>query len=270
MRFHTLAGLPRSGSTLLANVLSQHPDVSVSGTSALAVTVEAVANVLSTADEVKSDLANVKGSQDRYSGMFRALIESWCSWADTDVVIDKGRGWSIHRALLDVVVPDAVSVVTVRDPRDVVASVERRHRETATFNSPYARSLYDAADVMLSPDGLVGGPLRFCEDLIRRNFASVEWVRYETFVRDPLSTMLRIEERLGLGRPDGFAWEFEHVESTASDLDALYHNKFPHDGSGPIRPTGSDWHDVIPDDLAALIAGVAPLYMTTFGYEEMR
>lgn len=263
MRFHTLAGLPRAGTTLVGNVLAQHPDVYVSGTSALATAVEQLGDVLTSSPEVKSDLANVPGSVERYNGVIRAVIGGWYADRPEPVVVDKGRGWSMHRVLLDAVLPDAVSVVVVRDPRDVIASIERQHRRTGLFNSPFARTEAEVVALLMRPDGNVGGALRFAEDLIRRNLPSVAWVRYESLVRDPHTILAGLADRLGL---TAHAWDTENVVNVASDLDALTLGKFPHDGSGPIKPTGTDWRDVLDSEIAEHVAAQAPLYMRTFGY----
>jgi sulfotransferase len=261
---HALAGLPRSGTTLLGNVLAQHPDVHVSGTSALPLCLEAVQGVLSTAPEVQSDLATVPGAYERYVAAMQGLIDGWYSQLDGDpAVIDKGRGWIMHRALLDQLAPGSVLVVCVRDPRDVVASIERQHRATAAFNSPLARTIYEVAELLMQPDGMVGGPMRFAEDLIRRKVGGVVWVRYESLVIDPATTVAKVADTLGLAP---FAFDFTNVENVATDLDAIHRNKYPHDGSGPIKATGTDWRDVLEPGLAAAIIGRWPLYAATFGY----
>ena len=263
MKFHTLAGLPRSGTTLLANVLSQHPDVFVSGTSALPLCVESFSNTLSSAPEVQSDLVAIPGAYERYLRALRGMIEGWYADRKEKFIFDKGRGWVMHRALLDQLYPDATLVVSVRDPRDVIASIERQHRKTALFTSPMAPTLYESADLLMKPDGMVGGPIRFIEDLLRRQVANVCWVRYESFVVDPKESMKRIENAAGL-KP--FHWDFEHVSNSSTDVDGLYRHKFPHDGDGPIKPKGISWEDCLSPELAATIAAVYPLYMHTFGY----
>jgi sulfotransferase len=264
MRLHFLAGLPRSGSTLLANVLSQHPDVYVSGTSALPLCIERVQEVLSNSPEVQSDLATVPGAYENYLAAMRGLTEGWYSDRPEATVIDKGRGWVLHRALLDQLHPGSQVIACVRDPRDVVASVERQHRNTALFNSPVARTVHDSAEMLMMKDGIVGGPIHHIEDLIRRRLTGVTWVRYESFVIDPAGTLGKLGDALEL---EPFGWDFEHVTNVATDLDAIYRGKYPHDGSGPIKPSGSDWRDVLDGDLAAKIASVYPLYMHTFGYQ---
>lgn len=262
--FHALAGLPRSGSTLLANVLAQHDDVYVSGTSALARVVEVAADVISTSAEVQSDLVAVPGAYEQYRHAMRGLIEGWYSQRGERIVIDKGRGWILHRLLLGQLIPNSVMLVTVRDPRDVVASIERQHRRTAVFNSPIARTLWETAQNLMAPDGMVGGPCRLIEDLIRRNAAGVHFVRYETLVRDPLPVVLAAFEAIGV---DGFSPDVENVEDHATDVDALYFGKYPHhDAVGKIKPTGTSWQDTLDPQLARQVIEAYPLYAQTFGY----
>jgi sulfotransferase len=263
MRLHALSGLPRSGTTLIANVLAQHPDIHVSGTSALPLCVEAITDKLSEAPEVMSDLANVPRAYQHYVSAIRGFIDGWYYDQSEEHVIDKGRGWIMHRALLHQVAPGSALLVSVRDPRDVIASIERKHRKTAVFNSPVARTIYETAEILMQPDGMVGGPMRFCEDLIRRNLPGVVWVRYESFTANPEPVIERIHEAMGC---EPFKHDYANVQNTASDLDALYRGKFPHIGSGEIKPTGATWQDTIDPELSDKIANRYPLFMQTFAY----
>ena len=262
MTLHALAGLPRSGSTLLANVLAQHPDVAVSGTSPLEPCIEAVVNVLSNNAEVTAEIANVPGSYDRYLSAMRGFISGWYSHRTETHIIDKGRGWATRAALLKQLDPDSVLIVCVRDPRDVIASIERQNRATAAFNSPVARTLYESADLLMKPDGMVGGPMRFIEDLIRAQ-ADVVYVTYESLVASTGPVVNRVATAMGL---EAWDFDFENVVNVSTDLDALYRQKYPHEGCGPIKPTGHKWSEVFDEGLAKLIASVFPLYMQTFGY----
>jgi sulfotransferase len=263
MKLHVLAGLPRSGTTLLGNVLAQHPDVYVSGTSALPNCIESIVNTLSNVPEIISDLANVKGSYERYVVAMRMFCEGWYTNREEEHILDKGRGWIMYRDLLEQLSPGSTMVVCVRDPRNVIASIERQDRKTAVFNNPIARTLYERADILMKKDAMVGGPIRMIEDLIRRQSSNVVFVRYESLVADPAVQVEKVATAMGLAP---FQHDLQGVENIATDLDALYRFKYPHDGSGAIKPTGHNWSEVMDEPLAQLIASVYPLYMQNFGY----
>lgn len=260
---HYLSGLPRAGSTLLANILGQHPDVYVTGTSPLFGAVNAVADAVSSIPEVVAELENIPGTYDRYLDALRSFMQSWHANRPESVVIDKHRGWPHRFALLQQLDPDAVMVAAVRDPRSVIASLERQERRTGLFNSPVAPTLYAYADQVLSPPGMVGQPLRLMEDMIRRKIP-MQWVRYETLLHNPHDILERLTEALGL---EPFDYDIRNVENTATDLDAIHLHKFPHQGSGPVCPSRDrGWEDVMSDEVAALVAGVSPLFMQMFAY----
>lgn len=113
-------------------------------------------------------------------------------------------------------------------------------------------------------DGLVGAQIRFVEDLIRRRSEGVMFVRHESFVAAPEPVLGKIVEHLNL---EPFDFDCENVESVGGDADEVWRGKYPHDGTGPIKPHGGSWEDVLDPELGSLIAGVFPLYMTTFSYE---
>jgi sulfotransferase len=197
MTTHAIAGLPRAGSTLLANLLSQHPDVYVSGTSALPQVVAAIQVVLSTDPSVRSDLSSVPGSYDRFLEVYRSTISAWYSDREESNIFDKGRGWLAHAQLFEQINPSAKIISCVRDPRDVFSSILRQDAATSVFSSELGNTVETQGLSAFGPDGMIGGPIRLVEDAIRRNLP-IEWVRYETFVRDPFTTLEKIRILLGL------------------------------------------------------------------------
>lgn len=264
MTLNALAGLPRSGSTLLANILEQHPDVHVSPTSTLVGCVGAVQQVLTSGDGVPSELAGDPEMLDRYRAAVRGLTDGWYSTVEEPVIIDKGRGWpSLWLLALDVW-DDPKMIVTVRDPRDVIASIERQHRKTAVIGAAHGPMLRESAELMMGPDGLVGTPMRWIEDLIRRGVENVLFVRYESMAVDPKPVLDRTVEHLGLS---AFEFDVDDVLArTPVEEDAVWRYKFPHDGTGVVKPPEGHWSDMMDDQLAADIAGVCPLYMASFMY----
>lgn len=263
MTIHALAGLPRSGSTLLANILAQHPDVYASGTSVLANVVDAAQTVLSNDPTVVSELNANPGMYQRYQSALRGLIGGLYAGIEEPCIIDKGRGWAGLWGLAQDIDPESRLIVTVRDPRDVIASIEKQNIKSGIFKSPVAPTLRDAAEQLMTVQGLVGAPIKMAEDLLRRRSPNVLFVRFESFVVDPKPVMDKISEHLSL---EPFKWDFENVENRGGDNDAVWRGKYPHDGSGSVHPPQESWQDFLDPELAGLIAGVFPFYMSTFSY----
>jgi hypothetical protein len=105
--------------------------------------------------------------------------------------------------------------------------------------------------------------MRFAEDLLRSQRPGVVWVPYEAFVANPVAVLAKIQLAVGCEPHD---YDLDNVENVSSDLDALYRNKYPHEGSGAVKPAGRHWSELIDAELGRLIAGVFPYFMRTFGY----
>lgn len=266
MIFHAIGGLPRSGSTLLCNILNQNPRIYASSTSHVPAVMSALAQVHARSPEVKGAvIRNRDGTFSRIRTAIRGYLEGW--YKGREVVFDKSRAWNHSAHLLGWIDPSSKLIVCVRDLRAIYASIERHHRRTAIFDdvqSPIDRTLYRRADIMFSPDGLVGGPLNGIEDLLRRKLPNVRCIRYEDLVADPEGTMGAIYDFLEL---DSFDHDFHRIENTAEDVDGLYLHKFPHEGCGPLMPDrGSDWRRYVDDDLANTIMSKFRPYNLAFGY----
>ena len=261
MKLHAICGLPRAGSTLLCNVLNQNPQFHASSTSVLAQCIAGLSNLWSNSAEIKSDLAHDrKATEARLSRSIKSLCENWY---DTDkVVFDKSRAWGFHYLTLQQAFPEAKIIAMVRDLRAVFASIERQHRKNPILDISAGQTLHMRADQMFAPEGMIGGPVMGVLDLIARQPKGMIVIQYETFVQNPQMIMDRLYAELG---EESFKHDFENVENTATDLDALYLNKFPHEGTGKIEP-GEDWKDHVPSGLASQIMQRFPNYNQAFGY----
>lgn len=265
--FHVVTGLPRSGSTLLCNLLNQNPEFHASSTSVLAQTIGTVSHIWSQAPEVTSArLCDADGMDARMVRALRMLIEGWYREAP-GVVFDKGRGWTHHALALKQLFPEAKIIVTVRDLRGVFGSVEKQHRKNPLLDTapgPVAKGIFERADQMFSPQGLIGAPLHGVLDLMRRQPHGIILIQYETLAQAPAMVMERLYAELD---ETPFQHDFEHVENTATDADALYLGKYPHVGAGKVQPVNrTEWQQFVSSDLAGQIMGRYPLYNQMFGY----
>ena len=264
---NVITGLPRSGSTLLCNILNQNPQFWASSTSPLPVICANLIRTWSESVEVKGELQRDKdGTEDQIVRSFRAFCEAWYSHKEEEVIFDKARAWMHHIPALRQSFPGSKIVVCIRDLRDVFASIEKQHLKSPLLDeaqNPQAKTIFGRADTMFAPQGLVGSPLDGLYDVIRRK-QNVYWFKYETFVERPKATMKEMYEYL---EEEEFEHDFENIENTATDPDAFFLNKYPHEGSGKVdvkKP--NDWKQYLSDDIANSIMNKFSDYNKYFSY----
>jgi len=86
-----LAGLPRSGSTLLANILAQNPSVYVTPTSGIVDMLVQVRNHWDKNDAFQA--ADRKLNEKIKERVLRAMLDAYFSHTDPPICIDKNRYW---------------------------------------------------------------------------------------------------------------------------------------------------------------------------------
>lgn len=266
MDFHTICGLPRSGSTLICNLLNQNPDFYASSTSTLPIIMGAVTHTASNSVEFTSDRINDR--EKNYERLRRSVHDLICAWyADTDakVVFDKSRAWPHHIHALTESFPATKTIVIVRDPRSVFASIEKSHLANPLLNAEAGleRTQFQRASRALAPEGVLGSCIIATEDIVRRQVPNAILIKFEEFVEDPEYTMRKVYKALDM-KP--FDHNYKEVENVAEDIDQLYLDKFPHKGEGEVVPPTSHWSDHISPDVAHLIINQYPYFANYFGY----
>jgi hypothetical protein len=218
------------------------------------------------ADEtIKSELAADKAAtEDKLARTARAVIAAWAP-QDCEVYFDKSRGWLRIHELMQGISPASIIFAMVRDPREVCASVLRRHREFPLLDTGRT-TVFERASTIFEPTGLVGGPMRWMEDVCRVKPPNVVPVIFERLSEDPEREMRKLYAEMKREYWPGH--DFEAVRSTARDLDAQWLYKFPHkyEGERKVARPKATWPEVVPGDVARAITERYPLFCTSFGY----
>jgi len=266
--FHCIAGTPRSGSTLLCNILNQNPDFYAGNTSPLPEIINTLVNKFSTNTEIQAALIDdSKGTTRKLNKMILGVIESWYE-NQKGTVFDKSRGWSFNALLLAELVTNAKIIVTVRDLRNVFGSIEKQHRKTPVFDlatTANEKTIFDRADKMVAPDGLIGQCVVGLEDLMARMPNRVFVLQYESFSMDPKTKLMELYDFIG---QPYFAHNLKNIENVSKESDSLYLNKFPHQGKGDIKKTNrSEWKEYLTPELGSMIFQRYPTYNSLFGYQ---
>jgi len=127
------SSLPRSGSTLLQNILGQNPSIYPTSTSGVIDLILGSRIGYNKNEEAKS--------MDK--DLWRSIYYSFCrgglesisnSITDRSIVIDKSRGWIGYYNLLNEIYPNPRIIVLVRDLRAVFSSMEKKFRSNPDYD----------------------------------------------------------------------------------------------------------------------------------------
>ncbi len=211
-----VAGLPRAGSTLLCQLLGQHPQIYSTGhSSPLPHSLSAIRSAVSNDQFL---LAQLDGEFDlvylRLQNAYRGFINGWFAETERPLVVDKNRAWL---GLLDVLVdfnPEFRVIVCIRELSQIYGSLEAQHQKTRLIDSedgfagltPLARAAH-----FFNEGGAVGRGLMAIqaamEDYPQVVRDRILYVRFEDLVHQAPAVF---DEILGFIGADTFALDPEH------------------------------------------------------------
>lgn len=119
MHIHFISGLPRSGSTLLAAILRQNPDVHAAMTSPLS---DIFVNALRTMSISETALFM---SDEQRARILRSVVTAYYCDMPHKIIYDTSRIWCAYAAPLLQLFPDAWIICCVRNPAWILDSIER-------------------------------------------------------------------------------------------------------------------------------------------------
>jgi hypothetical protein len=222
-----LAGLPRSGSTVLAAILNQNPKLHVTATSGLISIMGAVAQQWDTDTTI-----HTQGRDDtEFHRMLKGLIDAKYATMDKPIVIDKNRGWPtpvIMRTMEKVLGKKPKIIATVRNVPDCVASFVRVSKPENVQQFLQSTHLIDVvkAGYQTLLAGMQENPECFC------------LIEYEDLLQNPQGEINKIHKFLGL---EPFEYDFNRIEGSvvAEKDDEVWGIKGLHD----IKPKLEKQHN---------------------------
>ena len=187
-KLYFLSGLPRSGSTVLAALLNQHPDVHATATSGL---LEILTGMLK-GWEGSSEKANIQAtSKQEVHDVIKAVCDAKYKSVKEKVVLDKNRSWVKPKNISTIKTSLGYSpkiIATVRNVEDCVASMVRiaKPSETALFlrESPYVEHIKQSYVDLLEAHHWMK--------------EHIHYVEYEQLNKNPVKTLREVEQFLEL------------------------------------------------------------------------
>ena len=224
-RFAFLAGLPRAGSTLLASLLNQRPDVYVSTNSPVAQVMWETEQSVNRAQQFR---ANPKPAAA--FDLVANVMPTYYRDRDEALVIDKCRAWGTPgnlRMLRTYVTAEPRVPVLTRPVLEVLASfisIIHRNPPGSVFDQRLPQSFRPIDDVrcdaLMGAGGDIDRALWTIDELSKPENAGIgHFLAYADLVADPAGALAAIETFLDLEPHD---YDLDHVVNVEPEDDSVY------------------------------------------------
>lgn len=210
-QFYFISGLPRSGSTLITNVLSQNPEIysePVSSLSGLIATINGNWNQF----EQNQEYDNMAAKR----GVLETLFQGYYKHRQENIIIDKDRGWVALIPIVEEILQQSVKIVLcVRNPAEILSSFEKLRKINPLFVTRVDLQLRENSSIASrcmyysGPEGPLGRAHRDIQDAITMGYLDrFLFVDYSRYCSSPRSQTKRIYDFLGL---TNFDHDFENI-----------------------------------------------------------
>ena len=218
--YYFMAGLPRSGSTVLSAILNQNPRF-YSGPSS---------PVLSTMYTVENHLANNElftgyPKPEQAKNIISSIIDQFYDDVEKPVVIDKNRAWTVRVPYIEGYIGQLAKIICpVRDIDEILTSMimmirrnpykEGQERinfideQLVKLNIPLSDD--NRCEYIAGPQGILGQSLDAIQEGFKQGFSDrIHFVEYKNLVNNPGGTLKSLYEFL----------DEEYYEHTFDDLE---------------------------------------------------
>jgi sulfotransferase len=223
-QIHFIAGLPRSGSTLLCNILNQNPEFHATSTSGILDIVLAIRNQWENLSVFKAS-PNKAGK----AAVVNNILHNYVSIVERPVYFDKSRGWIAYIELAEAILQRKAKIlVPVRKITDILSSFENLYRKNAhDWQFPQEKSHYydwqtveGRADIWMRNDQPVGIAYNRIRDALSRGYADrLHFIEFESLSTNPEDTMRKVYEFLDI---EPYAHNFDHVAQVTEENDDIH------------------------------------------------
>lgn len=246
-----IAGLPRSGSTLLCNILNQNPRFAATGTSGILSLLVGIRDSWETNNELLASASKeikLTTLQGAFDG-FHANIEE-------PVIFNKSRGWTSYVEMAEAILEAPPKIIApVRDIPDILASFEKIFRKNAGIDAfPQERAfpgqwktLAGRLEVLSKSDQPFGFAYNSLKDAFDRGHGDkIHLVEYVDLTHSPKETMQKLYEFL---EEDYYEHDFGNVEQVVQENDLFHGIQGLHDIRSEVKPQISDANRILGEQL---------------------
>jgi sulfotransferase len=190
-----ISGLPRSGSSLISNILKQNDSIHSETISSLSSIVESVNsnwNNFETNRIFENDKSKI--------GVLKSAIQGYYDHCDKSIIFDRSLNWIPLIGLMESILQKQVKIlVCVRNPAEILSSFERLYKENPLDFTEINQRLRESSSIAsrayhyAGPEGILGTTHRNLKDAIVMDYKDrLLFVDYNLYCGTPKSQTKRI------------------------------------------------------------------------------
>jgi sulfotransferase len=237
---HFVAGLPRSGSTVLISLLAQNPRIHGAPVSGLCGIVN---GLFMNWDKIEFHREVPNEAAKR--SVLKALFNAYYADIERPIVLDKERSWVVHIALLEEVLGRKVKmIIPVRPVVEILASFETlRQKNPLTYTAAdeqlgASSTLETRCNYFMNATGPIGSVYNWTKDAVTSGYLDrMLFVDYNKLMTNPQKQLERIYEFL---EEPLFNHDLSRIQQLVQSDDSVW--RFPglHDVRSVLARTSPD------------------------------
>lgn len=264
------SSLPRAGSTLFQNLISDNPNFYTTPTSGLS---DLILNAKNTYNHSQAFLSQDKNQMENaFLGFCRAGLQGYFNdLTNKPFILDKSRDWGINYGLLNMLDSEPKIVCMVRDLRAVYASMEKNfrknpHKENQIQNVPnlVGTTLRKRVDIWGSgvPVGVSIDKLR---DIIDQKIdQKILFIRYEDLMSNPEIELRRFYDYVEVDYYNEH--QFKNVTQHTQENDVIHGIYGDHTLRPVFEKMPDDFEEILGFEICRDIKNTYKWFYDYFGY----
>jgi len=249
--------------------MGQNPDFYVTPTSGVLELLFSARNQYTTSLEFKAQDSELmrngwlnfckEGMQGFYNGV-----------TDKPYIIDKSRGWGIHREFLNTFIDSPKIVCMVRDLRSIYTSMEKNFRKHPEIDSGMVNwatgqgtTTEKRVDIWADTPP-IGIAIERLKQIIDEGIdKDILFIKYEDLVKDPKTEINRVYNYFGL--PE-YEHDFNNITQITKEDDAIYGVFGDHTIKPKIEEVKVVYDEILGKDVSDNIVNTYPWFYDYFNY----
>lgn len=252
-QYFFMAGLPRSGSTMLSAILNQNPDVHSGPSSPVVPTMLALETSLS-----NDELFRAYPKAPQAAKIISSVLENYYSDVEKKVIIDKNRSWvnRLHyipgyfgiepKVICPVRNIDEIltSFITMQRKAPITDEGKINFIDEMLIKNNILLTDDNRCEFLASPNGILGQSyFGLRQAIMEGKQKQLHFVEYDDLINKPEETMRGIYDFLGL---EYYSHDFSKLENKHKENDELvYGISGMHDVRESLTKVSSDPRDVL-------------------------